>query len=230
MLSQLDLNYLDIFKKKYVYGCKICGGKDSFCSCWKSYNEEIRKVSAGIPVKYRRYTIDDFTHPQLVEQKKFIQNVLSNFDDIRLNGDTLYFHGTSGTAKTMSAVLIGVEAIKRGYEVHYYDSLQSIASKLKQAWAEEDTATIIHNVSASDLVIVDNIGSENILNENIRYELCNFFKQRSYNGLPTIFISPVSIDEIPLKLDKDIIELFLKNSFKSVLFKGFDYSKKVLGA
>lgn len=230
MLSQLDLNYLDIFKKKYVYGCSICGGKDSFCKCWKSYNEEIRKVSAGIPVKYRRYTLQDFTHPQLVEQKNYVQDVINSFDDIRLNGDTLYFYGTSGTAKTMSAVLIGVEAIKRGYEVHYYDSLQSIASKLKQSWAEDSTEEIMHNISSSDLIIVDNIGSENITNDNVRNEICNLFKQRSYNCLPTIFVSPVSIDNIPLKLDKDIVELFLNNSFKSVMFKGFDYSKKVLGA
>jgi len=229
MLSKLDLNYLELFKKKYVYSCPVCGGKDSFCDCWKRYNEEIKKVAAGIPVKYRKYTIDDFTHPQLVEQKQYIQSVIADFDNIRLNGDTLYLYGSSGTAKTMSACLIAAEAIRRGYEVHYYDSMQSIVTKLKQSWAEDSTANILREITASDLIVIDNIGRENVLNENVKNEILNMFKQRCYNCLPTIFIAPVPVSEIPLKLDKDVVEVFLTNSFKQVMFKGFDYAKKVLG-
>lgn len=229
MLSKLDLNYLDLFKKKYVYSCPICGGKDSFCVCWKRYNEEIKKVSAGIPVKYRKYTIDDFTHPQLKEQKQYIQGVIADFDNIRLNGDTIYLYGSSGTAKTMSACLIAAEAIRRGYEVHYYDSMQSIVTKLKQSWSDDSTSNVLREITASDLIVIDNIGRENVLNENVKNEVLNMFKQRCYNCLPTIFIAPVPVSEIPLKLDKDVVEVFLTNSFKQVMFKGFDYAKRVLG-
>lgn len=229
MLSKLDLNYLELFKKKFVFGCPICSGKDSFCSCWKKYNEEIKKVSAGIPVKYRKYTIKDFTHPQLKEQRNFVNSIIETFDNVRLNGSSFYFYGTSGTAKTMSAILIAMEGIHRGYEVHYYDSLQSIVTKLKQSWSDEDSSPVLHDVTSSDLIVIDNIGSENITNENIKTEIMGMFKQRSYNCLPTIFVSPVSIKDIPLNFDKDIVGLFDMNGLTQVKFKGFDYIKKVLG-
>lgn len=229
MLSKLDLNYLDLFKKKYVYSCPVCGGKDSFCHCWKKYNEEIKKVAAGIPVKYRKYTIDDFTHPQLKKQKETVQKAIKDFDNFRLNGGVLYFYGTSGTAKTMSAILIAVEGIKRGYEVHYYDSLQSIATQLKQSWAEDNTSEIMKHITASDLIVVDNLGSENINSANVANEILGMFKQRSYNCLPVIFVAPVEPAQLPLTLDGNIVELFASNSFQQVFFKGFDYSKKVLG-
>jgi DNA replication protein DnaC len=229
MLSKLDLNYLELFKKKYIYGCELCGGKDSFCVCWKKYNEEIKKVSAGIPVKYRKYTLSDFTHPQLKDQKNFVESVISDFDNVRLEGTTLYFYGSSGTAKTMSSVLIACEGIRRGYSVKYYESLQSISSNLKQAWAEDNTSKVINDITSSDLLIVDNLCSENISNENVRNEIYNLFKQRSYHCLPTIFISPVGLSEISIQLDRDIVELFLSNNFNSIYFKGFDYRKKVLG-
>lgn len=230
MLSKLDLNYLELFKKKYVKGCPICGGKDSFCSCWKKYNLEIKKVSAGIPPKYRGYTLDDFTHPQLKQQKGIVTNIINSFDDIRLSGKSLYFYGSSGTAKTMSAILILVEAINRGYKVKYYDSLQSVVSSLKQAWGENDTTSLYNDIVFSDLLVIDNIGTENIVNDNVKQEVLNIFKQRSYNCLPTIFVSPVSIKGIPLTLDKDIVELFSNNDMLCIEFKGFDYRKKILGA
>lgn len=228
MLSQLDLNYLELYKKKYVLGCPICGGRDSYCNCWRKYNNEIKKISAGIPVKYRNYTMKDFTHPQLKQQKDFVESIISDFDNLRLSGRVLYFYGSSGTAKTMSAILVSCEGIRRGYRVHYYESLQAISTLLKQAWSSDEPASVANDITLSDLIVVDNLGSENISNENIKSEIYNLFKQRSYNCLPTIFIAPVSIKDLKLQLDKNIVELFDCNQITSVQFKGFDYRKEVL--
>lgn len=227
MLSQIDKNYLELFKTKYVYNCPVCQGRDSFCDCWRRYNAEIKKVSANIPVRYRHYTLSDFTHPQLSKQKVYIENQIKDLDNTRLNGKTLFFYGTSGTAKTMSAILIACEAINRGYKVYYFESLQNIATMLKQSWASESTDEFTEKIISSDLIIVDNLGSENIPNDNVRQEILNMFNQRSYNCLPTICISPVSIESLP-QLSKDLVEGLSVNGIEITQFKGFDYRKKVL--
>lgn len=225
-LNKADLSYLELYKKLHVKSCPICGGKNAFCQCWRKYNQEVTKITAGIPVKFRKYTLKDFTHPELKKQKEVIENYMKSFLENRFNGQCLYLHGTKGTAKTMSATLILMYALKNKYSAYYFESLKSCSDMLKSDW-DEGTSNLENILASYDIVAIDNIGKEVITNTNIANSLKSYFSARANNMLPTLFIAPISMSKLVNPTDIDILEYFSEN-IKEVNFKGFDYTKAVL--
>lgn len=225
-LNTADLKYLELYKQMYVSSCPICHGTNAFCKCWRNYNKEVAKITAGIPIKFRKYTLKDFVHPELSSQKSVIEKYIKGFIENRFNGKCLYLYGTKGTAKTMSAILILMAALKKGYSVHYFESLKSCSDMLKMDW-DGGTSYLNNIISSYDIIVIDNVGKETITNPNIANSLRSLFSSRANNLLPTIFVSGVSTKKLLNPVDTEILSYFLEN-IEEVNFKGFDYTKAVL--
>lgn len=226
MLKKIDEQYLQNYKEKYVLNCPICHGKNPACSCWANYKLEIYKVSANIPIKFRHFKLKQMTHPQLTKQKEKIKDYIKSLATNRENGNCLYIYGQKGTAKTMCANIILMNAIKRGYKVFYFDSLKMISDMLKQDWIDNDDK-LSNIISEYDFIVIDNFDSEDIPNTNVLSAIKYLFSIRSSNLLPTIFVAPVAIPKLTLPLEKSIIEYFSSNT-TDIYFNGFDYEEAVI--
>lgn len=226
MLKEIDKNYLESYKEKYVKQCPICKGTNPACSCWANFKLEISKVSAGIPIKFRHFKLKQMTHPQLTSQKEKIKDYIKNIAENREKGNSLYIYGNKGTAKSMCANIILMNAIKRGYRCFYFDGIKSIVEALKNDWAkEEDTITRI--ITEYDFIAVDNLDMEDIPNANVASAIKNLFYARANNLLPTILVAPVAIAKLSLPVDRDIVEYF-SSTLTDLYFNGFDYEEAVI--
>ena len=226
MLTKVDEAYLKYYKEKFVDTCPVCHGTFPSCTCWKNYKLEIAKISANIPVKFRGFKLKQLTHPQLQKQKEKIKKYIIDLQENRFNGKSLYIYGTKGTAKTMCASIVIMNALKQGFKAYYFESMKAVAEMLKQDWRTDDTklTTIL---TEYDYVAIDNMGAEVINNENVVDTLKSLFTIRANNLLPIIFVSPYSVAKIDLELDTPVIELF-KPVLQDLYFNGFDYQEEIL--
>ncbi len=228
-LSNTDRTYLENYKKHVVYKCPKCKGKNSFCDCWRNFNYELSKATANIPIKYRRYTLADFTHPQLKKQKETVTNYINSIEDMRFHGTSLYLYGDKGTAKTMSAILILMAALQHIYKCRYFESFRACIEFLKEEWGDdlkEGTDTLKQVLSDYDFIVIDNVGSEVLPNNSTTTGLVkNLLIHRSNSLLPTIFVSPVAAEKLTDANERAIVEMFADGLHLN--FKGFDYQKEI---
>lgn len=226
MLREIDRHYLEQYKEKYVMNCPICHGTFPGCTCWANFKLEIAKVSAGIPIKFRQFKLKQLTHPQLVKQKELIKNYIKNLNQNRGNGNSLYIYGTKGTAKSMCASIIIMNALKHNFKAYYFDSMKTISEMLKQDW-HNDEETLSNIITTYDFIVVDNLDLEDVPNQNVLATIKSLFYIRANNLLPTIFVSSVPISKLALPLDGAIIEYFTP-VLTDIYFNGFDYAEAVL--
>lgn len=224
-MNRVDENYLLEFRKNSVYTCPKCQGRNSSCECWRGLELEIKKVKAGIPIRYRNFKLEDITHPNLTKIKDRLISYSDNIQEHRRNGVSLYLHGSSGLAKTASACSILIKALSVGYEARYFDSPKACIDGIMSDWGSNSKTTQSH-ISGYDFIAIDNMGtgvSGTAAQETLRRAIFERFN----NMLPIIYISSFPKDEL-----KDITEIHMVDKFNQNLyelnFKGFDYVKNVL--
>lgn len=226
MLTKVDEAYLNHYLEKNVKNCPICHSLNPSCVCWQNYKLEISKISANIPVKFRSFKLKQLTHPQLQKQKETIKQYIIGLQENRFNGKSLYIYGTKGTAKTMCASIIIMNALKQGFKAFYFNSMKNIVEMLKQDW-NADTSKLSTILTEYDYIAIDNIGVDPISNPNIVEAVSSLFSARANNLLPTIFVSPSSVSKIGSPLDASVIEIF-KPVLQDLYFNGFDYQEEII--
>lgn len=226
MLTEFEKTYLQHYLEKNVKTCPICQGQNPSCVCWKNYKLEIAKISANIPVKFRSFKLKQLTHPQLQKQKEIIKQYIIDLQENRFNGKSLYIYGTKGTAKTMCASIVIMNALKRGFRAYYFSSMKAIAEMLKQDWGN-DSNTLETILTEYDYIAIDNIGIDTITNPNIIEAIKSIFTTRANNLLPIIFVSPSSVSKIGSPLDASVVEVF-KPVLQDLYFNGFDYQEEII--
>jgi DNA replication protein DnaC len=227
LISPADKNYLDNYKKSFVYTCE-CKGEDVNHKCWKNFRLELKKAKANIPIKYRNSDFSKIKHPQVQGAKEKVIKYCSNIKIARDEGFGLYLWGSTGLAKTTFGCLVLTEALKHGYTAQYYASLSHCVDSVIQAWKEEEQASF--NI---DFILIDNIGTEyKPANRLAETTFDKVFRERSNNLLPIILTSNFSRKEIGSVYGGQLVSLFDEHLI-DVEFKGADYRtnvmKKVLG-
>lgn len=227
-MTKLDLDYLEAYKKKFIYSCPKCSGTNYLCDCWKGFNLEILKISAKIPIKYRPFTLDQITHPQVQTSKNKIATYIESLKDNRNNGKCLYLNGSKGLAKTVFGNIILIEALKQGLKAYYIESLNVCIDDTISGWkGHRDSVSMNDIISGYDFIVVDGIG-EGVSNvANATESLKRSFRNRYNNMLPVIFISNIKKDDIVDLTENHIIRLFSACT-EDISFKGFNYEENVL--
>lgn len=196
-----------------VYVCDKC--KDTgdingeMCECFK--NELIKQSLelSNIAPALSKVTFSDFdinyypdeTDTEGNNPRKQIQNILANCHDFIYNfnkqdNKNLLFYGPTGRGKTFVTAVVANEIAKRGASIMYYtarelfamltDSAFSADAELKQQskWAYE-----------VDLLIIDNLGSENAN----QYTIASFFdilNARLISGKQMIINTNLNMNEL----------------------------------
>ena len=132
---------------------------------------------------------------------KAIQNLIQNFDNKEAKG--FYLFGPAGVGKTYIMQLIANHFIREKKKVAFV-VLSELVIKLKSMFSNAEKSNILIDIiKTSDLLILDDIGSETI-SEWFRDEvLLSILSFRMSSKLKTLFTSNYSIDQL-LKIESRI--------------------------
>ncbi len=206
------------------YNCNICedtgevNGK--VCKCKKDIVNKIRLNRAKMyqaveEENFENFDISIFRSEKKEDEEISPRELMEIYYDIfkeyaenfTIKSDSLYINGSVGVGKTYICNAISREVIKKGYNVVYMTALnlmQQLRLYLYSSFETEQEHEEKYNLLIdSDLLIIDDLGTENIT-ENSISNLFNLINSRIIKSKPIIISTNVPIKEIPRLYDERI--------------------------
>ena len=204
LLRQANLpeNYLEM-----EYDCPICKDtgfvENEKCSCFRQkiidrlYAESnINKLSdtanfSLLSEKYYQGEDLDRFRGAVRTSKDFINNFESSYPN-------LFIYGTVGTGKSFLSVCIAKEILDKGHSVLYFSSaglftlIQTNSYDFKKS---DELRALYENLFNSDLLIIDDLGTENITKASAS-ELFAIINERIIRNKSTLITTNLSLEGI----------------------------------
>lgn len=231
ILKQLNIND-NYFSPDYE--CKICNdtgfiqdenNKSILCNCIKQKLFDIKYNSANIgdlnkenfsnfdlslystEINKEKFKANISPRKNIENIKKITEKFILNFDNP--NEKNLLFVGNTGLGKTFLSNCIAYELLKKGKTVLYQSSSSMLDSIIDFKFGKEDTSeNIYNNILNVDLLIIDDLGTENI--NSLKFaELFNIINSRLLNQnnhiTKTIISTNLNIDNLFKTYDERIV-------------------------
>lgn len=226
-LKSINMDESDLLPK---YDCPICndtgyvssnGNLKSMCSCLKqkliniSYNksninklddENFKNFDINMysdEVNEEKYHSSVSPRKNMLIIKKIVDNFLANFDNSK--SKNLLFTGSPGLGKTYLSNCIAKELIDSGKIVLYQTAPLMLDNILDCKFGKNTVSKdFIENIYNSDLLIIDDLGTETINNMKFT-ELFNIINTRILNNKKTIISTNLSIQNLFSIYDERIV-------------------------
>ncbi len=213
-LATLKKRRLEMLKKHGIsasalepkYSCKKCGDTgyvdNAMCECLKTKVQKALIKQSGLNNKLNF----DFSksdekilaeNPLLNKAYRFARKYCDNFPNNK--EPNLVFYGEVGTGKTFLLECIANELISKLFYVVFttaYDISKTMIKAFNSPFAERDT--ILSPLFESDLLIIDDLGTEPLYHESTLSNLFTLINERQRNNLALIVstnLTPQQIDE-----------------------------------
>lgn len=194
---------------------------------------EYKLKKSGIPKEYHKYTFDNI----LGFEKSVIDKSREYVDNFHNNEDTsLYFIGERNSGKTALSCIIGMELLKKGYNVSFveFQYLQDCFITNQGFEKNEEIQTYIKKLKKSDVIIIDDCYDPE---KSVRWKNSNHliiaewnFFIRSYISNENKFIktSNIAISEVGNYWGKDIASMLSegRGKFLEIYVKNTELSEK----
>lgn len=121
----------------------------------------------------------------------------NRFSEVKKQGLGFLFYGTPGNGKTYLSNCIANRLLNDCIPV-ISTSVDGILNRIKQTynkWGKEGEETILNSLSYADLVIIDDLGTEDATGWSVS-KVYNIIDRRYRNKLPMIVSTNVSIEEL----------------------------------
>lgn len=223
-LTVEDQKYLQKKKVEIVDNCPKCAiMRSPGCDCAERLRWEVDKVCAGIPLLLRGLTIDNFTHPELIQQKNVLNQIITAIANSTEPTTCLYswiFSGAPGTGKTMGACLILQELIKKRVKVKYISSPRELADIIANSWRNDGAG--LEGLKQAQVIVLDGVGGDmTSIASNVFSALVSFLNDKVLGGTKLIVVSSLARKDMVSPQDMQLANL---TSFHELSFAGFSYS------
>lgn len=187
--------------------------------------------SSGLTQKQRLMTLDNYkTRPATVGMFKIVQNYLRNFAKILDSPDYnkgIGLSGTVGTGKTHLMLAVANALLQRRVPVVFVNTPDLIAELLEAQFERENSGlglnAKINQLGQAKVAIFDDVGKEKV-SEWVQTQYFRIINRRYERGLPTLFSSNYSLDEIAKKIgDATASRLYALTKSRQVYVKASDY-------
>lgn len=206
----VDVNYEQLLsvRKEVARGCPDC--ETAFQGlCDKHliyYSEVIKFIECNIPYHY----IQSFIEDELVEKKcreycldtgkylapfncyeGLINSYIKSLDtSVMKYGYSFFFYGFNGSGKTHTALYTLFRAIEKGLSGYYisFKDLINLYNK-SEFMNEKDCSKLYRYIINCDVLVVDEIGKESSVTDNLVGSFEHIIKYRTSMPKPTILIS-----------------------------------------
>ncbi len=197
---------------------------------------EERRIRCFVSKEMRGHTFskDNELNPKITT---IMKNYVSNFSELKKDGRGLLLFGSTGTGKTFFASCIGNALIDNGYYVRQ-TTISRLASEMSQTY---DKQSIIDSYAHSDLVIIDDLGTErqtDFVKQLIFDIIDTFYNERT----PMIITTNLTAEEFKNPSDKENVRIYqrilehcawveIKNDSQRVqnIIKGYKKDREFLG-
>ena len=129
---------------------------------------------------------------------KYFKEFMDNYNnDEKPKG--IYLNGSFGSGKTYLIAALFNEMAKKGVKsilVYYPDFLVSLKSSMFSSESGSDFYDRLNSTKQVPLLLLDDIGAENVTNWTRAEVLGPILQYRMQNNLPTFFTSNLTIDEL----------------------------------
>ena len=202
LLNQLGFTKADLKPKYICEKCKDTGYyKGRLCDCVaKRYNELVKQMSSYS--KIVDFTFDDFDASIFVDNdirekmsklysasKKFCDNFPNT------NKNNLVFLGPTGVGKTYLVSAIANKLIEKHQLVNYLTAFELNQMFLSYHVADiNNKNSILENIINCDLLVIDDLGTEPMLNNVTKEYLFLLLNERNIRNKHIIISSNLSID------------------------------------
>lgn len=152
----------------------------------------------------------------------------SNFKEVLAKGLGIYIYGSPGAGKTHLSACIANELIKKQYSV-ILSSIGNLIQRIKATFDKSDTTEedIFQGIRAVDLLIIDDIGSEN-MSDYVQEKLFEIVNARYIVKKPTIFTSNLTFDELLKKISNRTVDRIIELSTVILKINCDSYRLKVI--
>ena len=221
-----DVDYLTAEKRRIIDACPKCHGLDFNCTCYQEYDVEVRKVRAGIPLKFRKASLAVITSAQSKGPKEQLQSYINSMSKYRRKGVGLYLWGDEGTAKTYLGCAVLIEALRQGYSA-YFTTLTDCVDKIinhREAFAyvlENSTYLMIDDMGFAYRPVRDQVAYVDAVLDKVVRERCN-------NLMPNILTSHKNLTELSLANPSGArIASIIKEHMKRIQFTGPNFRDSI---
>lgn len=181
------LNYPEMKESKLLFSLKPCRYKKKLMD---NINNKDTSKKEIINARMKDIDINDKTRVPLI---KWLKKFYDNYDPFKKEKG-LYLHGSFGSGKTyLLACLFNELKEKKNYQieiVYFPDLLRELKDDFSVV---QDKLSYLENV---DLLLLDDIGAENVTNWGRDEILGTILQYRMNNGLTTFFTSNLNINEL----------------------------------
>lgn len=228
---------------KYRYSCNLCNdtgytpnGKKCVCFEQQIINEAYSRSNLGEKLKKQNFDTFSFDYYSKQPDKSGISpydNIKRIFKEAKIFCDNfendyknLLFNGNTGLGKTFLSSCIAKEIIEKGKTVVYLTASKLFSAYEDYKFGRNTDKSVIDNIYNSDLLIIDDLGTEaeNKINNSFLFDVMN---ERLSNGKKMIISTNFSINE----LDKAYSKRFTSRLFEYFIvytFTGEDIRLKML--
>lgn len=213
---------MDINSLSPKYDCEIChdtGVVDGrLCECMKK--ELNRRKTEKLNSNANFKSFKDANHKIMSEGEIKALNKLkdwcNNYPNVNILNILLY--GATGVGKTFMLECVASELIEKGVEVCFKTAFEfNELARLYHIGKSFDFTSLID----AEVLIIDDLGTEPILN-NVTFEyLYNLVNTRLSHSRPTLFSTNLSLD--------DLLELYEERIFSRITIRGLSMNIELTG-
>lgn len=127
---------------------------------------------------------DDKANPQI---SMLAQDYVKKFEQFKSNGLGMLFYGDTGTGKTYISACIGNALIEKEYSV-YMTSIADLINLMTKNYGNY-RQEVLENLSKVDLLILDDLGTENILTADTNSSKQKEFLELTYKIIDSRYLT-----------------------------------------
>lgn len=138
---------------------------------------------------------------------KALTDFIENYRNLK-NPKGIYLHGSFGSGKSYLISALFNELAKDGVKSSIV-FWQEFLTELKGSFGSSDFSLKLDRLKKSSLLLIDDIGAENVTPWSRDDVLCPILQYRMQEGLPTFFTSNFTLDELEnhFSITKDGVEI-----------------------
>jgi DNA replication protein DnaC len=239
--EQFD-SQIKIWENRIVKLCKKCNGvgsidlpnsnKAKMCECQKEALTNAHLSVSGVPIKYIKskwkWEILNNSQDSIKKSQKFVDNFVENYQ----NGKGLYLYGRQGRGKSLLESLIARDVIKminpdtnNRFRVGFIIFEEMIKLSHEARTEQPQRKKYYSLIESTDLLILDNIGSETGTAAHNTKVLEYILRKRDNNCVPTIISSNFSPEQLKDQYSDTIYDFIVQNS-ELVWVEGENFRQK----
>ena len=219
-------NFIFLHKMKFVYGCKICKGKNPNCKCSIRHKIAVEAYESCIPQDFWWINDDDIDHNKDIFENT-VKVYVKNINKALNGGYGLLFIGDNGVGKTYFISYVLMEAIKKGRST-YFTTMPDLDYNIKRGFKDQAIERRLRLMLTSDFLAIDELGKERSKSNNdyMDSQIERIIKGRLDDNQPMLLATNMDLETLEKAYGPTVSSILL-GKFQAIMMEPGDYRARL---